>query len=574
MSKWKLTSWMRRASEGSRPVIASEAKQSQRSTKCKEIASSLSLLAMTVLLTAIPFPSLSTPTANAGTFEDGYPDIVFSNNHDGPSAITNSYIYWGSETGPDMTKTELPTQGAEGSSVADLNNDGYLDIVFSNVSNGDSVDINSYIYWGAATAPYTTKTEMSTHGAYGNSVADLNDDGYLDIVFSNCYNEGGAYNVNSYIYWGAATAAYTTKTEMSTYGAYGNSVADLNDDGYLDIVFSSFYNGSSYNTNSFIYWGAESGPYTTKTELFTRGAVDSSVADLNNDGHLDVLFSNSRNGASFDINSYIYWGAETAAYTTKTELSTHATMGNSIADLNKDGFLDIVFSNFSYNSSYNTNSYIYWGAETASYTTKTELLTHAARGVSVGDLNSDSYLDIVFSNSYNGSSSNINSYIYWGAETAAYSTKTELSTLGGHGCSIVGSNIWSGNTSLGNVIPLWATQSDYGSEVLNSWEYGFISTQNELLNSGALDFSDEEIAQLSKLYFDQSGSVEIDGITWTYYSDEIGGHGVPEAWYEDGTYYFQMGSGVQGGGGEVPEPSTVVMMVILLGLGVLYIRKR
>ncbi|KJJ83406.1 secreted protein, partial [Candidatus Omnitrophus magneticus] len=41
--------------------------------------------------------------------------------------------------------------------ASDLNGDGYPDIVFSNFTNGSNVNINSYIYWGGATGPYSTK---------------------------------------------------------------------------------------------------------------------------------------------------------------------------------------------------------------------------------------------------------------------------------------------------------------------------------------------------------------------------------------------------------------------------------
>ncbi|MFC2149602.1 choice-of-anchor tandem repeat GloVer-containing protein [Candidatus Auribacterota bacterium] len=503
------------------------------------------------------------PRGLAGTLEDEYQDIVISN-----YSGSYSYIYWGAGSDSYSTKTDLATYGTQGNALADLNNDGYLDVVFSNYTNGPSLNINSYIYWGAASNPFSTKTELATHGARGVSCADLDDDGYLDVVFSN-QNNGTSVNINSYIYWGAASDPYATKTELLTHRALGNAVSDINSDGYLDVVFSNNSNGSTSHINSYIYWGAQTDPYSTKTELPTIGASGSSAADLNSDGYLDIIFTNSWDASTYYHNSYIYWGAESNPYSSKTDLPTIGGQGNSVADLNNDGYLDIVFSNDWNGSHRQLNSYIYWGAQTDPYSSKTEVYTPGGSGNAIGDLDSDGYLDIAFAD-YGV----INSYIYWGAQTNPYATKTELSASGPNGVAISGSNIWGGNSSYGNVIPLWATQVDYSTEVLNSWEYGFIATQNEQLNEGALDFSDEEIAQLAKLYFDQTGSVEIDGTTWRYYSDEIGGHGIPEAWY-DGDYYFQMGSGVTTAEGEVPEPSTVVMMVVLLvGMWVVSMRKR
>ncbi|KJJ84676.1 hypothetical protein OMAG_001456, partial [Candidatus Omnitrophus magneticus] len=200
---------------------------------------------------------------------------------------------------------------------------------------------------------------------------------------------------------------------------------------------------------------------------------------------MDIVFSNNWNDTSVNINSYIYWGAATGPYSTKTELATSGARGNSIADLNTDGYPDIVFSNYHNGSTRNINSYIYWGASSGPYSTKTELATIGATGNSIADLNNDGYLDIVFSNNWNDTSGNINSYIYWGAATGPYSTKTELATSGAYGVSIAGSNIF-GNESgyTGNVIPLWATQGGYSWGLLTSPEYQLVAVKNEQLNSG------------------------------------------------------------------------------------------
>ncbi len=363
--------------------------------------------------------------------KDGYDDIVVSNLHNGIwqslSYSINSYIYWGNSSGTYDTKTELPTNGGHDNSIADLNGDGYLDIVFSNYYNGSSYNLNAYIYWGNSSASYSTKTELPTNGGVSSSVADLNKDGYMDIIFSNNYSNGSN-NVNSYIYWGNSSASYTTKTELGTVGAMSSSIADLNKDGYMDLVFSNKTNGSTWNINSYIYWGDASNSYNTKTELATKGANDNTVIDINGDGYLDIVFSNYYNGSTYEINSYIYWGDASNSYNTKTELATSGAYANSAADVNGDGYIDIVFSSFYNGSSYNLNSYIYWGDLSFSYTTKTMLATQGAVGNSISDLNNDGYADIIFANFHNGTSWNINSYVYWGNASASFNTRTELTT--------------------------------------------------------------------------------------------------------------------------------------------------
>jgi len=369
---------------------------------------------------------------------DGFLDIVFSNARDDKSYQINSYIYWGSAGGfSSGNKTELPTQGSYGNSVADLNGDGFLDIVFSNRMGVTSSNTNSVIYWGSVSGFSSgNKTELPTHGAYTNSIADLNGDGFLDIVFSN-QDDVTSYNINSVIYWGSASGFSSgNKTELPTHGGVGSSVADLNGDGFLDIVFNNAYDGTSFNINSVIYWGSASGFSSgNKTELPTHDGAGSSVADLNGDGFLDIVFSNSFDGTSRNINSVIYWGSAGGFSSgNKTELPSIAAMGNSVADLNGDSFLDIVFSNMWDGKSYNINSVIYWGSAGGfSSGNKTELPTRGAIGNSVADLNSDGFLDIVFCNYYDDKSHNINSVIYWGSASGFSSgNKTELPTHGAY----------------------------------------------------------------------------------------------------------------------------------------------
>jgi hypothetical protein len=369
---------------------------------------------------------------------DGFLDIVFCNGYDGTSPNINSYIYWGSASGFSIgNKTELPTHGACSNSVADLNGDGFIDIVFSNGHDGTSYNTNSVVYWGSAIGFSSgDKTELPTHGAFDNSVADLNGDGFLDIVFCNNYDDTSG-NINSVIYWGSASGFSSgDKMELPTHQAGGSSVADLNGDGFLDIVFSNNHDGTSHNTDSFIYWGSAIGfSSSNKTELPTHGAVGNSVADLNSDGFLDIVFSNIYDGTSYNTDSFIYWGSAGGfSSDNKTELPTHGAYGNSVADLNSDGFLDIVFSNEYDGTSVNINSYIYWGSAGGfSSGNKTELPTHNAISNSVADLNGDGFLDIVFSNMYDGTSYNINSYIYWGSANGFSSgNKIELPTHGAH----------------------------------------------------------------------------------------------------------------------------------------------
>lgn len=351
--------------------------------------------------------------------EDGHPDIIVCNMHDNYNFNTPSFIYWGSDFGYSANnRTELPTIGATGNSVADLNEDGYLDIVFSSYTTEENT--NSSIYWGSANGYSSNNvTYLPTKGAHGNYVADLNDDRYLDIIFAN-YGSRYYHDVPSYIYWGSASGySPSNRTMLPTHGGISCSVADLNDDGHLDIVFSNRATSEpNYNIYSYIYWGSSSGySPANKDSLYTEGAYGNAIADLNGDSYLDIVFCNHYNGSSYCCNSYIYWGnASGFSNSNKTVLPTLSANSASVADLNKDGYSDIVFANWRDDISHAVNSYIYWGSSNGySITNRTELPTYGATGVMIGKVSDNGsgggkYLDIVFTGLGE-------SYIYYGSES-------------------------------------------------------------------------------------------------------------------------------------------------------------
>ena len=392
---------------------------------------------------------------------DGYLDLTFGNHFNGVTSKINSYIYWNSAAGySSSSRTDLPTIGAAGTSAADLNGDGYLDLVFSNSMDTKlmtntyvyhNYKVNSYVYWGAKVGSTTgfspnNKTELPTLGSTGHSVADLNRDGYLDIVFSNGF-DGSSGKINSYIYWGSSSGfSVTNRGELPTLGTDGlshaprNVIADLNGDGYLDIVFANHTDGSTYKVNSYIYWGSSSGfSKSSRAELPTSGASGCSVADLNGDGNLDIVFSNHTDGSTHKIDSYAYWGSKSGfSASNRVSLPTIGAAGNSVADLDGDGYLDIVFSNHREGKTKKLDSYIYWGSASGySVSKRTSLPTSGATGNVVADLDGDGDLDIAFVSQDDGSSWAVSSVIYWGSTSGfSSSNKKGLSTVGGAGVTM------------------------------------------------------------------------------------------------------------------------------------------
>ena len=141
-------------------------------------------------------------------------------------------------------RSELPTLGATGVAAGDLNQDGFADLVFSNANDGRTHDVPSYIYWGSAEgfAPLSAGRRARPSGAASVNVADLNADGkQKDLLVVNQYSgeiEGeciqrpssGATR-HSYYSFGFDGRSFQVSV------SYDTTVADFNDDGFVDFVF-------------------------------------------------------------------------------------------------------------------------------------------------------------------------------------------------------------------------------------------------------------------------------------------------------------------------------------------------
>ena len=111
---------------------------------------------------------------------DGFVDIVLPNTHDNHEQ-QDLFIYWGIEQFEVERRTRLPSDGGHAHAIADLDGNGFLDLVVVNRSNGVRQDLDSYVYWGSAEGfDIKRRLGLPTLGASAAAVHDLNQDGNLD----------------------------------------------------------------------------------------------------------------------------------------------------------------------------------------------------------------------------------------------------------------------------------------------------------------------------------------------------------------------------------------------------------
>jgi hypothetical protein len=394
---------------------------------------------------------------------DGFVDIVLPNTHDNHEQ-QDLFIYWGIEQFEVERRTRLPSDGGHAHAIADLDGNGFLDLVVVNRSNGVRQDLDSYVYWGSAEGfDIKRRLGLPTLGASAAAVHDLNQDGNLDLVFANSTggrDRLGGGGKTSYIYWGSADGVPADRFSadrmhrLTTGISTDVEIADLNGDGAPEILFSN--EGEGQDAGSvIIYWGKLQAEYgeDRRTDLPGERSSALAVADLNQDGFPEIVVANryrllqrqaddlrelDGDVDSDAISSWIYWGSR-EGYDAKRrqELPTLAASAVDVGDLNADGFVDLVFASGPTRAGHATSvigdgSYIYWnGPKGFASHRRTTLPTMNPTGCLIDDFNGDGHQDLVFCNENDARSYDTKSYVYWGSATGfRASHRLELPSTG------------------------------------------------------------------------------------------------------------------------------------------------
>jgi len=262
---------------------------------------------------------------------DGFPELF-------TTVDSRIRIFMGTPTGPnpnDYIDVNLNI-GTETCYLADFNKDGYLDLVSSkyDVANG-------VVFWGSQTGySPSNATFLPSYGHHNIEAGDFNRDGWADIVFINDTGD------SVYVYWGSSSGfSPNLKDALENLYAYphGCSVADVNGDGYLDIILTYFVEGMQ----SYIYTYTQDG--FVLGQILNPGPCygGSSIADFNGDNYLDILYLR---GYGVDLKPIIYWGSAIGySEANKTEIGQPVdASGALVADFNGDGILDVLINNYAY----------------------------------------------------------------------------------------------------------------------------------------------------------------------------------------------------------------------------------
>jgi len=280
---------------------------------------------------------------------DGQLELVVSRYDDRVSYETNSAIFWNGLEGFSSERvTWLPTSGAVGNAVGDLDGDGRPEIVFNNTMGGPSQfwnDHPAYVYFGNRQAEYGVDRRLDLPVPKGGGayvLADLDMDGYPDLVFSR-YGGGGLR-----IFPGGPEGPRMDRfIDLDTPNKHilQVHVADFNRDGYLDLLAI----GQTYDDKpetmaaaSTIFYGSAEGFSIERSETLPTFCYGSAyLADVNRDGYLDVIVDDRRGYVRIFLGGSEGYSLD---HCWKVEMRENwRARVATVADINKDGWLDIIF---------------------------------------------------------------------------------------------------------------------------------------------------------------------------------------------------------------------------------------
>jgi hypothetical protein len=264
--------------------------------------------------------------------------------------------------------------------LADIDNDGSLDIVVANT--GEKA---SGYYINNGTGHFDEIVELGKMSSVGVAVGDFNNDGLMDIVFGNKKEVGNKVFLqpfvpllkpqDNFILIQPMTVIEQDLPELvEGFDTSAVITGDFNGDGNIDIAFG--YESSSLE----IKYNDGLGAFSSKVIEAVSDVTIAKVADVNSDGIEDIIISSSQG-------SIVIFGSE--ATNSVVLISSISAADIVVGDIDNDGVLELLIMS-------NTGGIIKYNLDSNDeFIRAVEVIaSQNGTGVSFADIDNDGDLDI------------------------------------------------------------------------------------------------------------------------------------------------------------------------------------
>ena len=234
--------------------------------------------------------------ANAGLWsdvnKDGNLDLLLTDEHNFNHVLLNSgsgeFLAAGNNFGIDSSQAT-----SQGAAFADVDGDGHLDLYVCNWFAPDMFykNINGRQFQKVEIPISHLTGSLNSNGA---TFGDIDNDGDLDLLVTD--RDGNSRLYRNDIHPGDTLWHFSDITQESgidnSLPAYGSIIADLNNDGWQDIFFTNIGPNLLYigkGDGKFYLAYKEPFPFISMKKKYSTG---SAVADFDNDGDLDLFVAN------------------------------------------------------------------------------------------------------------------------------------------------------------------------------------------------------------------------------------------------------------------------------------------
>ena len=376
---------------------------------------------------------LATGVMTADLYGTGRPDIIVT----GGNCVTVYRNRDGRISETDTEKFVLTghrTQffnGRLGLDIADIDGDGVLELI---VGAGSGIEIRK--------ANDLQNVWQSIPGFHcsGVKACDLSGSGTMDLVGA-CYENIKSYDTDSFIFHCVdGKYSFDHVTRLPTHGAVHVEAADLDGDGKAELYFCNTMYGPSQSDPEFpvfCYYGTKDGTYPPESRRdypVERGAYSYSAADCNNDGYPELAVTSWA-----DIRLFFGTpeGPDPKRSIALSDPASRIAGGVIFADLNHNGWLDVILTSYLDNTTPAPNVRVFWGGPEG-YSQENSMQLPCVLGMPQGcalvDINHDGWLDLVYG------SPDDHVMIYYGCEGgfSADGTPVKIPVKNANGAGIMG----------------------------------------------------------------------------------------------------------------------------------------